>query len=204
MIMASGPAGTRTDEESTQERILRAAYDCFEQYGIAKTTIENIASRAKVSRPTVYKYYPSKDAILDEISVRETWKVNSEVRRRLVRSDDFADFLADTLLLVVRLANENIYIRRMVESIEFQQAVISPSSLMQQLQRTWWANLFEQAMARGEIATDLTIDEIIYWLARAQSMLMLQVASPALDDAQQRRFIRRFIVQPLLAGSEAR
>lgn len=202
--MASGPAGTRTDEESTQERILRAAYDCFEQYGIAKTTIENIASRAKVSRPTVYKYYPSKDAILDEISVRETWKVNSEVRRRLVRSDDFADFLADTLLLVVRLANENIYIRRMVESIEFQQAVISPSSLMQQLQRTWWANLFEQAMARGEIATDLTIDEIIYWLARAQSMLMLQVASPALDDAQQRRFIRRFIIQPLLAGSEAR
>ena len=202
--MASGPAGTRTDEESTQERILRAAYDCFEQYGIAKTTIENIASRAKVSRPTVYKYYPSKDAILDEISVRETWKVNSEVRRRLVRSDDFADFLADTLLLVIRLANENIYIRRMVESIEFQQADISPSSLMQQLQRTWWANLFEQAMARGEIATDLTIDEIIYWLARAQSMLMLQVASPALDDAQQRRFIRRFIVQPLLAGSEAR
>jgi hypothetical protein len=92
----------------------------------------------------------------------------------------------------------------MVESIEFQQAVISPSSLMQQLQRTWWANLFEQAMARGEIATDLTIDEIIYWLARAQSMLMLQVASPALDDAQQRRFNRRFIVQPLLAGSEAR
>lgn len=200
--MANGPVGTRTEEESTQERILRAAYDCFEQYGIAKTTIENIASRAKVSRPTVYKYYPSKDAILDEISVRETWKVNSEVRRRLVRSDDFADFLADTLLLVVRLANENIYIRRMVESIEFQQAVISPSSLMQQLQQTWWANLFEQAVARGDIATDLAIDEIIYWLARAQSMLMLQVASPMLDDAQQRRFIRRFIVQPLLAGSE--
>lgn len=202
--MDSGPAAARTDDNSTQERILRAAYDCFEQYGIAKTTIENIASRAKVSRPTVYKYYPSKDAILDEISVRETWRVNSEVRRRLVRSDDFAEFLADTLLLVIRLANENIYIRRMVESIEFQESVISPSSLMQQLQRTWWTNLFEQARARGEIATDLDIDEIIYWLARAQAMLMLQVASPQIDDAEKRRFIRRFIIQPLLAGSEIR
>lgn len=202
--MDSGPAATRTDDNSTQERILRAAYSCFEQYGIGKTTIENIASRAKVSRPTVYKYYPSKDAILDEISVRETWRVNSEVRRRLVRSDDFAEFLADTLLLVIRLANENIYIRRMVESIEFQESVISPSSLMQQLQRTWWTNLFEQARARGEIATDLEIDEIIYWLARAQAMLMLQVASPQIDDAEKRRFIRRFIVQPLLAGSEIR
>ncbi|HET6524429.1 helix-turn-helix domain-containing protein [Sphingopyxis sp.] len=202
--MDSGPAAARTDDNSTQERILRAAYDCFEQYGIAKTTIENIASRAKVSRPTVYKYYPSKDAILDEISVRETWRVNSEVRRRLVRSDDFADFLTDTLLLVIRLANENIYIRRMVESIEFQESVISPSSLMQQLQRTWWTNLFEQARARGEIAADLEIDEIIYWLARAQAMLMLQVASPQIDDAEKRRFIRRFIVQPLLAGSEIR
>lgn len=202
--MDSGPAAARTDDNSTQERILRAAYDCFEQYGIGKTTIENIASRAKVSRPTVYKYYPSKDAILDEISVRETWRVNSEVRRRLVRSDDFADFLTDTLLLVIRLANENIYIRRMVESIEFQESVISPSSLMQQLQRTWWTNLFEQARARGEIAADLDIDEIIYWLARAQAMLMLQVASPQIDDAEKRRFIRRFIVQPLLAGSEIR
>lgn len=202
--MDSGPASARTEENSTQERILRAAYDCFEQYGIGKTTIENIASRAKVSRPTVYKYYPSKDAILDEISVRETWRVNSEVRRRLVRSDDFADFLSDTLLLVIRLANENIYIRRMVESIEFQESVISPSSLMQQLQRTWWANLFEQARARGEIATDLEIDEVIYWLARAQAMLMLQVASPQIDDTEKRRFIRRFIVQPLLAGSEIR
>ena len=202
--MDSGPAAARTDDNSTQERILRAAYDCFEQYGIAKTTIENIASRAKVSRPTVYKYYPSKDAILDEISVREAWRVNSEVRRRLVRSDDFADFLTDTLLLVIRLANENVYIRRMVESIEFQESVISPSSLMQQLQRTWWTNLFEQARARGEIAADLEIDEIIYWLARAQAMLMLQVASPQIDDAEKRRFIRRFIVQPLLAGSEIR
>lgn len=202
--MDNGPAAARTDDNSTQERILRAAYDCFEQYGIGKTTIENIASRAKVSRPTVYKYYPSKEAILDEISVRETWRVNSEVRRRLVRSDDFAEFLADTLLLVIRLANENVYIRRMVESIEFQESVISPSSLMQQLQRTWWTNLFEQARVRGEIATDLEIDEMIYWLARAQAMLMLQVASPQIDDTEKRRFIRRFIVQPLLAGSEIR
>ncbi|MBL8652399.1 MAG: TetR/AcrR family transcriptional regulator [Sphingopyxis sp.] len=202
--MDSGPAAARTDDNSTQERILRAAYDCFEQYGIGKTTIENIASRAKVSRPTVYKYYPSKDAILDEISVRETWRVNSEVRRRLVRSDDFADFLSNTLLLVIRLANENVYIRRMVESIEFQESVISPSSLMQQMQRTWWSNMFEQARARGEIAADLEIDEMIYWLGRAQSMLMLQVASPQIDDAEKRRFIRRFIVQPLLAGSEIR
>ena len=200
--MASGPLATGIDETSTQERILRAAYDCFEQYGIGNTTIENIAAKAKVSRPTVYKYYASKEAILDEISVRETWRVNSEVRRRLVRSDKFADFLTDTLLLVVRLANENVYIRRTVESIEFQESVIAPSSLMQQLQRTWWTNLFEQAMQRGEIASDLAVDEIIYWLTRAQSMLMLQVASPTLDDAQQRRFTRRFIVQPLLAGTE--
>ena len=200
--MASGPLATGIDETSTQERILRAAYDCFEQYGIGNTTIENIAAKAKVSRPTVYKYYASKEAILDEISVRETWRVNSEVRRRLVRSDKFADFLTDTLLLVVRLATENVYIRRTVESIEFQESVIAPSSLMQQLQRTWWTNLFEQAMQRGEIASDLAVDEIIYWLTRAQSMLMLQVASPTLDDAQQRRFTRRFIVQPLLAGTE--
>ena len=38
------------------ERIIRAAYLCFDRYGVRKTTIEDIAKTAGVSRPTVYKH----------------------------------------------------------------------------------------------------------------------------------------------------
>lgn len=185
-------------KESIEERIIDAAYRCFERYGIAKTTIEDIARDAGVSRPTVYKYYPGKEAILDHIATQETVKVNVEVRRRLVRKDDFAELLTEALLLVIRVADRNPYIRRMVESHEFQIAALSRSSAMQKLQREWWGRMLAHAAERGELASDLDIDEVILWLSHSQSMLMTQVENPDVDDAFLRRLIRRFIVEPLL------
>jgi AcrR family transcriptional regulator len=41
-----------------RERILRATYDCVARWGLAKTTIEDAAREAGVSRATVYRYFP--------------------------------------------------------------------------------------------------------------------------------------------------
>lgn len=193
------PRGGAGEEQTTQERILGAAYACFGQYGIGKTTIEDIAGKAGVSRPTVYKYYAGKEAILDQISQRETLKVNEEVRRKLTRREGFAEFLTETLLLIVRTAHRNVYIRRMVENHEFQLASLSPSSSMYRLQRAWWSGVLSQAAERGELAVDLTTDEVILWLTQCQSMLLTYVERPELGDDALRRLIRRFIVQPLLS-----
>lgn len=191
----------RPPAEDTPDRVLRAAYACFAEAGIAKTTIEDIASRARVSRPTVYKYFPGKDAILDEISMRETRKVNAQVRARVVRHAAFADFLTDVLLLVVRLAASNPYIRRMVESHEFQVQAMRASSPMFELQRQWWSGVLSHAADRGELAADLDRDEIIAWLTHTQSLLLAYVEDPAVSDGALRRMIERFVVEPLLADA---
>ena len=39
-----------------RELLLDATERCFERYGIAKTTIDDIADEAGVSRGTVYRY----------------------------------------------------------------------------------------------------------------------------------------------------
>ena len=41
-----------------RERILQATYDCVGRWGLAKTTIEDAAREAGVSRATVYRYFP--------------------------------------------------------------------------------------------------------------------------------------------------
>lgn len=43
------------------ERILDAAYRCFTRHGIRRTTMDDIATAADMSRPAVYQYVRNKD-----------------------------------------------------------------------------------------------------------------------------------------------
>jgi AcrR family transcriptional regulator len=43
---------------ATRQRIIEATYDCVARWGLAKTTVEDAARQAGVSRATVYRYFP--------------------------------------------------------------------------------------------------------------------------------------------------
>ena len=50
------PTGPPVPE--TRQRILEATYTCVARWGLAKTTVEDAAREAKVSRATVYRAFP--------------------------------------------------------------------------------------------------------------------------------------------------
>lgn len=199
-------AGTRGDlrrqepRPTSYERIVRAAYKCFERNGIDRTSIEEIAREAGVTRPTVYRYFPSKIHIVDLISTEESRKVNAEVRRRLVRGLGFEETITEALVLVLRIAVENPYLRRIVASREFEAEVTSSSSDMHRLHREWWGRLLSHAAEEGVLATDITEEEILVWLTLSQHMLLTRLEAGPMSDEALRRMIRRFVVDPLLAA----
>ena len=60
--------GTREQQKARRRQdVLRAAEHLFAQDGIQKTTVDAIAARAGLAWATVYKYYGSKDAIVDAV-----------------------------------------------------------------------------------------------------------------------------------------
>lgn len=63
--------GSRHDDPTrAREHILTATYKVVTQKGIDKTTIAEIAKQAKVSRPTVYRYFDSRDDIIQSVLAR--------------------------------------------------------------------------------------------------------------------------------------
>ena len=55
----AGPrAAARAVNPEVRERLLRATYDCVARWGLDKTTVEDAAREAGVSRATVYRYFP--------------------------------------------------------------------------------------------------------------------------------------------------
>jgi TetR/AcrR family transcriptional regulator, transcriptional repressor of aconitase len=68
-------------DETSQERdaqrraaILQAALECFLQFGYAKTSLDDIARRANISRPLIYRKFKNKDdiytAVLEDLFER--------------------------------------------------------------------------------------------------------------------------------------
>lgn len=73
--------GIYTNHRETQrEWILDVAEDLFIQKGIEKVTISNITQAARLTRPTIYKYFSSKEQIAQEIfkSVTKGWRDRNE------------------------------------------------------------------------------------------------------------------------------
>lgn len=52
------------------ERILDAAYACFARHGVRRTTMDDIAAAAEMSRPAVYQYVRNKDDVFRRLATR--------------------------------------------------------------------------------------------------------------------------------------
>jgi AcrR family transcriptional regulator len=61
---ARGPGRPR--DEDVRKRVLEAASDLLEEVGFTSITIEAIAERAGASKATIYRWWPSKPALLIE------------------------------------------------------------------------------------------------------------------------------------------
>jgi AcrR family transcriptional regulator len=85
-------------EVATVDVILDAAEDCFVTTGVRRTTMEDIAAAAGVSRITVYRRAGNRDQIVLAVLVRITERYLARLRPRLLAQSS----LSDALVLLVR------------------------------------------------------------------------------------------------------
>lgn len=73
------------DSRQTQRetQILQAAQKLIQKYGFDKTTVEEIAQDAGISKGAVYLYFPSKYAILDRLVEDESRRVLEDLIKHL-------------------------------------------------------------------------------------------------------------------------
>ncbi len=57
------------DELNTEIRIFKAALSIFQLYGYHGTTIQKIASKARVNKSTIHYYFRSKDKLYAKVAV---------------------------------------------------------------------------------------------------------------------------------------
>ncbi len=84
------------DCEGEKQRILEFALHKFFSEGFYKTTMDEIASELRVSKKTIYKYFSTKEELLDEV-------INTLQRTGKANIDDISNSKIDALQKLIKL-----------------------------------------------------------------------------------------------------
>src|SRR4051795_10447978 len=105
-----------SDRPSPQEDILRAAEQCFEKFGLAKTTMDDVARFAGLSRATVYRYFSDRDSLI-LAAVRRRAQLNiGRVRAELEAQKTFAERLEEGICRDVRRGQRDPVVHALVSA----------------------------------------------------------------------------------------
>ncbi|EEI91384.1 transcriptional regulator, TetR family [Sphingobacterium spiritivorum ATCC 33300] len=124
------------EPEKIVTSIKKAARELFRRYGYNKTSVNELAKMANVSKATVYKYFISKELILHAILMDYIRENVKDILDKNVNQKDLSTFLANTILRVSRLtytvcnefvgwefiresANAQEYLKTLSEDLEF-------------------------------------------------------------------------------------
>ena len=95
--------------------ILDTARSVFETYGVRRANIEDVAARAGVSRSTIYRRFPSKDDLFEEVVRREA-QIFFTTLDHATTGRDPQEAVIEAFALGVRLVHDSPLYSRIVES----------------------------------------------------------------------------------------
>src|SRR5918994_6411965 len=81
-------------QSDRREEILNAAQACFSRAGFHQTSMQAICAEAGMSPGNLYRYFPSKEAIIAGIAERDRADVGAQLASAQFTEDFFATFAA--------------------------------------------------------------------------------------------------------------
>jgi AcrR family transcriptional regulator len=111
-------ATTTVLAQGTQERILDAAFEQIGEWGLGRTTVEDVARAAGLTRQTIYRYFPSKDHLVTALLLREEDRLLDGAREAFAAQPELADALYEGILFCFHFAEEHPFLERMLRTDE--------------------------------------------------------------------------------------
>lgn len=156
----------QTNRQERAERILDAAATLIQRWGYAKTTLDDIARQAHVSKGTIYQYWKTREDLLMALITRERLKVGEDIRQRLEAdpaSSTLRGFIKNSMLALLKNPLIRAVMTRDVDMLgKLASQVYSDSMFAESMEI--YTQFLELSRAQGIIGTDLDIQEQSYIL----------------------------------------
>lgn len=185
-----------------REQILAGAESCFARYGIVKTTMDEIAKAAGVSRPLVYRHFDDRDNLILEVVLRHAHRLAADAHRHVARLTSFEDVLTEGLLYMTREVQKSEYLQFLfgAEHPETANRILGPSGAILDLAVEFWDPLVLAAQERGDVPSNLDRRQACHWIVLV-ALALLARPDFVPDSESQRELIHRFVLPAFAAAA---
>lgn len=191
-----------SDTDSARIRLIDAAESCFSKYGVLKTTVEDVASAAKVSRATVYRYFSDRDELILGVLLRQANRFLDRLRIEIERDPKFENAIVNGVMFTVKAvrADEHLALLFAPEVAGVTTAVAGASEAMFELTTEFLRPFFEAARENGDLRGDVDLEEAAEWTLRVVLSLLTVEGPVSRKPEQERRFLATYLVPALSSG----
>jgi AcrR family transcriptional regulator len=187
------------------ERWLDAAESCYTRFGPAKTTVEDVAQAAGVSRATLYRHFKSRDDLLEAVIVREAARLAAEAEIELRRFDDVGSWIVEGMLLCLREIPRRPLLAMLFapEEVGMASRLVLISERLLEIGADILRPMFEPARRRGLLRESVEIEALIEWVLRILMSYLTVPSHRARSEEELRYLLRVMILPAVLKGSAA-
>jgi AcrR family transcriptional regulator len=144
----------RSDALENRERVLAAAREVFAEHGI-DALIPDVAARAGVGKGTVYRHFPTKEALVQEL-LDSYWRHLDELMQQALAADDPWGGFTDLMRGIFIIKDEH---RAACDILAASPAERPKPPVHQRLQEAM-ASLFHRAQQAGSARADIPVESM--------------------------------------------
>ena len=172
-----------------------AAETCFDKYGIGKTTMDDIAKMAGVSRPTVYRHFDDRDTLILAVVMRRSRQLIERAQKHIRKYGTFEEQLVEGLMFMVDKGRKDPFVGLLVTPahMDLVNQILVGSTAAVDLAYELWEPILIEARERGELNSDLDFRAIATWITYL-TLLLIGRGDIEPDVGSQRELLRTFVV----------
>jgi AcrR family transcriptional regulator len=193
-------------EDAVFDRIAAAALDEFAEHGIRRTSMEDIARRAGVSRMTVFRRFENKQGLVEVVIAREVRRGMEELDTLWEGAETLEDRLVEGFLFAGRYVGDHPLfdgILRREPEVLLPPLTVDGGPVLG-LYRSLIASRLQAEVEAGR-AEASDVDGVAEVIARlAISMLLTRDGSITLDDPDSVVRLVRLVLLPMLSPGPRR
>ncbi|WP_460306731.1 TetR/AcrR family transcriptional regulator [Actinocorallia aurea] len=197
-----GGAPPGSDAEAAA-RIREATHRCVAELGGA-TTIAHVAAALGISRQTVYRYFPSTEALLLSAALDGTRPFLARLARRLRRVTDPGEALVEAVVYTIGQVPAEPYLRLLLDPQVGSRSMLRgvTSDTARAIGHTLLDHTAVDWAARG-IGPEGR-GELVEWTLRVVQSFLLDPGDPERSGTDLRDFLRRWLAPAVAAATDER
>ena len=147
----------RADARRNRERVLKAAREVFAEQG-QEAQIDDVARRAMVGVGTVYRHFPTKEALLDALALDAFERILAVAAEQLARDGDPWEAFSHVVSTGAEVLAGD---RALSEVMAEMRGPLHVDETLQRRMTETMTTLMERAQAAGALRADVILDDVV-------------------------------------------